>query len=134
MDRQTQRRGEEGWRLTSFKLVFLFASALLVLTVVGFVNARGSSRTAAVDHSRSCAGIIASARSGFRYSRQALQLSASVSQLLGEVAVASWTQDAARLNRLNSEIAAKQARLKAISARLASLEQRFSRDAPYCRR
>src|SRR5437667_10229712 len=102
---------EEGRRVRSYKLVLLFASALVVLAIVGFVNAKGSSRAKATRRSESCAGLAAAARTEFGLSRQALRVSSEVSQLLGEVAVAAWTQDAHRLNVVSADIATKQARL-----------------------
>jgi len=118
--------------LQSYKLAVLFLSALLVLTIVGFVNARGSSHATATRHSESCAGVVAAARTEFGYSREALRVSSSISQLLGEVAVAAWTQDAHRLNGLSADLAAKQRRLRAISARVAALERRFDGSAAAC--
>lgn len=118
--------------MQGYKLVLLFASALVVVTIVGFVNAKGSSRAKATQRSESCAGLVAAARTEFSLSREALRISSQVSQLLGEVAVAAWTQDAHRLNVLSAEIGAKQARLKALARRVSALERRFSGSAPAC--
>jgi hypothetical protein len=118
--------------LQSYKLVLLFASALVVLTIVGFVNAKGSSHAKATRRSESCAGVVAAARTEFSLSREALRVSSQVSQLLSEVAVAAWTQDAHRLNVVSAEIAAKQAQLRSISGRVYSLERRFNGSAPAC--
>ena len=127
-----ESEGGRGRRVQSYKLALLFASALLVLAVVGFVNARGSSRATATRRSESCASVIAAARTQFAYSREALRLSSSISQLLGEVAVAAWTQDAPHLNRLSTEVAAKEARLRTISMRVTALERRFNGGATAC--
>jgi hypothetical protein len=116
----------------SYKLVLLFASALVVLAIVGFVNAKGSSRAKATRQSQSCAALAAAARAEFGLSREALRLSSQVSQLLGEVAVAAWTQDAHRLNVDSALIATKQARLRTIASREAALERRFDGTARGC--
>jgi hypothetical protein len=118
--------------LRSYKLVLLFSSALIVLAIVGFVNAKGSSRAKATRQSESCAGLAAAAREEFSLSREALRVSSEVSQLLGEVAVAAWTQDAHRLNVDSAAIATKQSRLRAISSREAALERRFDGSVPGC--
>jgi hypothetical protein len=118
--------------LHSYKLALLFLSALLVLTIVGFVNARGSSRATATHRSESCAGVVAAARTEFGYSREVLRVSSSISQLIGEVAVAAWTQDAHRLNAVSADLAAKERRLRAISVRVATLERRFNDSAAAC--
>jgi hypothetical protein len=118
--------------LQSYKLALLFLSALLVLTIVGFVNTRGSSHATATRRSGACAGVVAAARTEFGYSREALRVSSSISQLLGEVAVAAWTQDAHRLNVVSADVAAKERRLRAISARVAALERRFNDSADAC--
>jgi len=118
--------------LQSYKLAFLFLSALLVLTIVGFVNTRGSSHATATRRSESCAGVVAAARAEFGYSREALRVSSSISQLLGEVAVAAWTQDAHRLNAVSADVAEKERRLRGISAREAAVERRFTECAAAC--
>ncbi len=118
--------------MRSYKLVLLFGSALVVLTIVGFVNANGSSRAKATRRTQSCASVVAAARTESRLSREALRLSSSVSQLLGEVAVAAWTQDALRLNVVNADIATKQAHLRALSAKMAALERRLDGAAQGC--
>jgi hypothetical protein len=125
---------EEGRRLQSYRLAILFLSALLALTIVGFVNARGSSRATATRRSESCGGLVAAARTESGYTRETLRLSSSISQLLGEVAVAAWTQDAHRLNAVSADIAAKQRHLRAISARVAALEPRLNGSAATCTR
>jgi hypothetical protein len=119
-------------RVRSYKLVLLFGSALVVLTIVGFVNAKGSSRAKATRRTQSCASVVAAARAESRLSREALRVSSSVSQLLGEVAVAAWTQDAHRLNVVNADIATKQARLRALSSKIARLERRLEGTARGC--
>jgi hypothetical protein len=118
--------------LQGYKLVLLFASALVVLAIVGFVNAKGSSRAKATRRSESCAGVVAAARTEFGLSREVLRVSSQVSQLLGEVAVAAWTQDAPRLNAVSADIATKQARLRALAARVAALDRRFDGTARGC--